>query len=514
MNTVADILQNARQKNVQLSSQGGRLHYRAPKGALTPEEIEKLRAASVQIVALLERPDSTSRGLVHAPLAFAQQAHWNFYQLGQKPAVRQLASATRLSGRLQVKALEKSIEAVTRRHAALRTRIVVRDGIPVQEIHESPDIELEITDLTALSEELRETEIIRQIEDLIMQPIAVAAGPLVGIRLVRTASEEHVLIVAMEHTVSDASSIGVLLSNLFTGYVQAIQGRPISLPPPTQFMDLAIKQQRALDSWLATHGRYWERRMSSSRRLRFPADADSSMTNARGWGKISIHIGKEQKAELRQWCRLRRTTLVMSVFTAYTAAVLSWCGVSEAIIQYQTDGRVESRLANTIGFLASVLYLRMELRDADTFVDLLKRSVEEYCSAHEHADFYYLETRIPKPEFLGNPAFNWVPPGFPINVSDLDGSQDALTLAPIAFEHPMLRTLTSDNEPLMLLYESEDAIDGGILFPLNRFSSGNMERFTHHFTMLLRTLLENPERRVKDLTITEDLYRAQRVAEE
>ena len=123
-----------------------------------------------------------------------------------------------------------------------------------------------------------------------MQPIAIAAGPLVGIRLVRTASDEHVLIVAMEHTVSDASSMGVLLSNLFTGYVQAVQGRPISLPPPTQFMDLAIKQQRALDSWLATHGAYWERRMSGSRRLRFPADVDPSIINSRGWGKISIHI--------------------------------------------------------------------------------------------------------------------------------------------------------------------------------------------------------------------------------
>jgi len=305
----------------------------------------------------------------------------------------------------------------------------------------------------------------------------------------------------MEHTISDAFSLGILLSELLTGYAQAVQGRPLLLPAPVQFMDVAISQQQGFHSWLKRHGAYWDERIRACPRVTLPGDVQSSSASRQGWGKAPIHIGGELKTQLRQWCRSRRATLVMSVFTAYVAVILRWCDVSEIVIPFQTDGRTDPSLANAIGFLASVLYLRIELLETDSFVDLLGKVINEYCSAHEHADSYYLETRAPKPGFLGNPAFNWVPPGSQIGLPELDGTPQALSLASVSFEHPMLRALTSDNEPLMLLYESEETIDGGILFPLHRFSAQSMERLVGHFILLLRTLLKHPDRRVKDIPL-------------
>jgi len=484
-----------------LSCREGRLHYRAPKGALTPKELEELRSLSGQIVALLEQSDDRDSGPIRAPLTFSQRAHWNFYQLERRPAVRQLASATRLSGHLHIEALQRSIEQTARRHAALRTRIVVCDGEPLQEISESSDLKAEIVDVTGLAQQDRQAEVMRHIERLIMQPIDVSEGPLVGITLLKTAIDEHVLIIAMEHTISDAVSLGILLSELLNGYAQAVQGQTLSVPAPVQFMDVAISQRRGFDSWLKRHGAYWEAHIRACSKVTLPRDVQPSSDNRPGWGKAPIHIGAELKTQLRQWCRQRRTTLVMSVFTAYAAVISRWSGTSEVVIPYQTDGRTDSSVTNTIGFLAAVLYPRIELLETDSFVDLLNKAVDEYCRAHEHADSYYLETRTPKPGFLSNPAFNWVPPGSPSGFSELDGTPAALSLEAVSFEHPMLRTLSSDNEPLMLLYESEEAIDGGILFPLSRFSTQSMERLVRHFMVLLRTLLSHPDRRVSDIPL-------------
>lgn len=511
MDRIADVLGSVRKKGVRLWSVNGQLHYKAPKGALTQEEIERLRVSRGQIVALLERATGAETAesrlaprprFDRAPLAFSQLAHWHLYRLSERRAIRQIASATRLHGRLNIDALQKSVAEIVHRHDALRTRIVVCDGIPIQEISESSDCEPTMDDLTALSESFREVQVKRQIEQLIVEPIDVSVGPLFGIRLLRLRDDEHVLIVAMEHMISDAFSMNILLRDFFTVYMQALKGRTFSLPAiPVQFADYAVWQRNAQKSWIEKHGAYWNECLTGCQRLRFPEDQRLQTATRLGWGTVSLQIGRNLKAELREWCRLRRTTLVMSVFTAYVGLVLRWCDVSSAVIHYVTDGRVSPKIENTIGFFASVLYLRIGLLEDDNFVDLMNRVTEEYCKAYEHADYSYMAAQAPRPEFTRNTGFNWVPQGSKIDLSDLDGSEDAITCSPIRFAHPMVRNLELDGEPFVLLFDADDEIVGDVYFPVNRFSVDTMERFGRNFLVFIRALLRQPEKRVKDIVL-------------
>jgi hypothetical protein len=65
----------------------------------------------------------------------------------------------------------------------------------------------------------------------------------------------------------------------------------------------------------------------------------------------------------------------------------------------------------------------------------------------------------------------------------------------------MRRTLQRDNEPLTVLYDMGEEIVGGIYFPLNRFSRGQMAKFEHHLQAFLVTLLGHPETRVTAIPI-------------
>lgn len=513
MESITDVLGYVRKKGVRFWSENGQLHYKAPKGVLTQEEVERLRVSRGQIIALLERATAAEAAeprleprprLDRAPLAFSQLAHWHLHELSTRRAIRQIASATRLHGRLNIDALQKSVSEIVRRHDALRTRIVVCDGIPEQEIAASGDCELTVDDLTALAGSYREVEAHRRIEQLILEPIDVAVDPLLGIRLLRLRDDEHVLIVVMEHMISDGASRSIILRDLFTAYMQALKGGSFSLPAiPVQFADYAVWQRKTQNAWIEKHGAYWHEHLRGCQRLRFPEDRNSRIATHLGWGTVSLHIGKELKAELREWCRLRRTTLVMSVFTAYVGLVLRWCNVSEAVIQYQSDGRVSPKIENAIGFFASVLYLRIELLEDDNFVDLMNRVTEEYCKAYEHADFYYMAAQVPPAEFTRNTVFNWIPQGSKTDLSGLDGSEDAISCTPVSFVHPMLRKLelNLDYEPSIRLCDTDEAIVGDVHFPLSRFSIHTMERFGRNFLMLIRTLLRQPEGRVKDILL-------------
>jgi hypothetical protein len=437
-----------------------------------------------------------------AKLAFSQLAHWNVYRLRERFAIRQIASATRLRGRLHLKALENSLAEMFRRHDALRTRIVLIDGTPMQIVDKQRSYALVFDDLVSLPESAREAEVLSQIDSMIMQPIDVSADPLYGMKLLRIREMEYVLIIALEHMISDAFSMSILLRDLFIAYDQASQGLDISLPPiPVQFIEFAIQQRRMLQVWRNQHEAHWNKHLTGYQRLKFPESQRNPDASRRGWGIVPVQIDKDLKTALTEWCRVKRTTLVMSVFAAYAAHTLRWCRVSASVFQYLVDGRVHRTLESTIGYFACPLFLKIELCEQDRFEDLVNRSMEEYCEAFEHADFSYLESQEPRPDFARSSAFNWVPLSSGLHFSSFPQAGNDIVCSAVPFEHPMLRNLERDNDPVLLLYESEYSIAGGIRFPLNRFAANTMEQFGSQFCTFLQALLQEPERRVRDIAL-------------
>src|SRR5687767_2867420 len=69
-----------------------------------------------------------------APLSFAQQRLWFLQQLEPQSAAYNVVSALRLTGPLDLRALQEAIERVHERHAVLRARFPAPDGTPVQTI--------------------------------------------------------------------------------------------------------------------------------------------------------------------------------------------------------------------------------------------------------------------------------------------------------------------------------------------------------------------------------------------
>lgn len=236
-------------------------------------------------------------------------------------------------------------------------------------------------------------------------------------------------------------------------------------------------------------------------RCRFPSEQLAVAESTTGWGVVPVLIDGGLKGELSHWCRSNGTTLAMGFLTAYVALLLRWCRVSDMVVKYQSDGRGDIRTANMIGYLSSVLYLRVDLFPEDTLADLMKRLTKEYCNAYEHADHSYIAAQPQTPEFTRNSCFNWVPKGDGVDLAELPQLAGSIELSPIHFEHPMLKHLEIDNEPSILLYEMEDKIAGGMQFPLDRFSSNTMARFCRTLLSFVEMLVRNPVQRVTCLEL-------------
>ena len=297
-----EILAHFRRKGIRLFLRDGNLHYRAVKGALTSAELDVLNAHKSQISAFLtiegDAAGATAarRAPDRIPLAYSQLAHWHRNRLCERGGLREVASLTRILGRLNIDLLKTTLSEIAHRHEILRARILVIDGVPVQEILPICDCALLVNDLTGLAPGNRDTATKAILEKHLLQPIDLYTDPLFGLRLVKLSEDEHLLIVAMEHIISDGWSMNVLLRDLFAGYTQASLGRKFSLPPiPVQFSDFALWQRATEDLWIRKHGNYWTDRMAGYQEVRFPTDVLTPAFSHVGWATVPLCFDKNLK---------------------------------------------------------------------------------------------------------------------------------------------------------------------------------------------------------------------------
>jgi hypothetical protein len=317
----------------------------------------------------------------------------------------------------------------------------------------------------------------------------------------KLADDRHVLVLAMEHIVSDMTSFSVLQRELFEAYGRAARNEKNPLSAlPAQLGDYAFWQRHSQVPRIERRAAECQQRLGGCGRLTFPGDRSLQ----RGWGSLPLRLDAAATTELREWCRARQTSLAMGVLTAYAALVLRWCGVSECVIQYQRDGREEPRTENIVGLFSSRIYLRVGLQDEDRGVDLLSRIRQEYVEASDCADFSCLEAQVPPPPFTQNTVFNWTPQGS--SDDDATGSSapgESLAVEALPPVFPWLNDLEWDNEPLVQLYPAGAEIIGLVYFQRCCSSEEQMRRFARNLANLMMLLVREPELPVKQFALVD-----------
>ena len=112
------------------------------------------------------------------PLSFAQQRLWFLHLLDPQSAAYNMPFALSLLGRLDIPALERTLNEIVRRHEVLRTTFDALDGEPVQLIAAMQRLELPLTDLSDLPPRQREAETRRLASQDALRPFDFARGPM------------------------------------------------------------------------------------------------------------------------------------------------------------------------------------------------------------------------------------------------------------------------------------------------------------------------------------------------
>src|SRR5215470_10688638 len=322
-------------------------------------------------------------------LSFAQQRLWFLDQWEPGSSTYNLTSAVRLTSLLNFAALERSLNEIFWRHEALRTTFATVDGQPVQVVASPEVFALPVISLQHLPETEREAEAQRLVNDERSKPLDLTKGPLFRPTLLQLQEQEHILLLAMHHIVSDGWSMGILSRELTVLYEAFSAGHPSPLPElPIQYGDFAKWQREWLQGEvLERELSYWKRQLEGIPAVsNLPTDQPRPAVQSFRGQTQYLELTKKLTEGLKSLSRKEGVTLFMTLLAAFQTLLYRYTRQKDIVVGSPIANRNRSQIEGLIGFFVNTLVLRTDFSGNPSFRELLGRVRKTALDAYEHQD--------------------------------------------------------------------------------------------------------------------------------
>jgi amino acid adenylation domain-containing protein len=361
-----------------------RLQNLSPERAA--ELLQRVRSSQKTRGTSIARAAADEKG---APLSFAQQRLWMLEQLDPGSPAYIIPAAYRLTGRLDVGALEAALNVLTARHETLRT-VIARDadGSPFQRVAERASVRLAREDLR--ERQGGEALLAERVRAEVSEACDLERGPLWRARLIQVEDSVHVLVLSMHHIVFDGWSLNVFTRELFEAYRSVTQGVAPSLEDlPLRYRDYAAWQRGQVDSpaWKAQL-EYWRAQLGGSLPpLDLPTKGPRPVQQTFAGAFHTRILPRELFGRLQLLTRSQEATMFQTFLSALYVLLARYSGQTDLIVGCPIAGRhVDSNLESLIGVFVNTLALRVPLDQEKSFVELLSAVKATSLAAFENQD--------------------------------------------------------------------------------------------------------------------------------
>jgi amino acid adenylation domain-containing protein len=471
------------------------------------------------------------------PASFAQQRLWFIDQLVPGNTFYNVPTALRLTGALNLIALEQAFNEIVRRHEALRTRFGIVEGQLVQAIPAQSsanaatgNINLQVVDLRNLPKEEREFQAKRLVTEESQRPFDLATGPLLRLLLLKLDETEHILLLNLHHIICDDWSIGVLIRELSAIYTAFTQKQPSPLAElPLQYADFAHWQREWLqgveahESPLQAQLSYWRQQLEGISVLNLQERrVKPAIQNYRGATKF-LELPPSLSDALETRSQQAGVTLFMTLLAAFQTLLYRYTHQADIAIGSPIANRNRSEIESLIGFFVNTLVLRTDLSGNPTFQELLSRVRETTLGAYSHQDLPFeklVEELQPERSLNRHPLFQVV---FAFQNAPMEGLElPGLTLSPLTIDFKTTRfdlefNLWQASDSFRRLWgekwEHSEGIRGVVVYNTDLFDETTITRMLGHFKTLLEGIVANPQTRIADLPLLSEAERHQLLVE-
>ncbi len=448
---------------------------------------------------ILPPPPIQRQHLKEANLSFSQESLWFLQQLDPENIAYNSNYLIKFTGGIDPVSLERALNELVLRHAALRTVYPNQGGRPVQVIQPFESFSLPLVDYSGLPEDEQLQTIRSYVSKHGNQPYNLLYGPLVRFALLHRDPNEDYLFFGTHHIGFDAWSRLVFFSELMQLYDSFRSGKEPSLPElPIQYIDYALWQRQWLSGeTLEAYLEHWKNILSGDLPiLELPTNRPRPALQSFRGARYHFRLPQALSYQIKEFCQRERMTPFQLLLATYALLLMRYTGQEDIIMGCPFANRSRPELDGLVGLFVNTLPIRVNLQGnpiAREFLDQ-SRAVMLDAFTWQAAPFEALVSEIsPQRDLSRTPVFQVV-----INLRNVP--KRATSIEGLEMENTLRDNAPSQFDLALEFDVREDgALDASLQYNVDLYDENTIVHMVAHYQNLLGELLIKTDRPIAEL---------------
>lgn len=460
---------------------------------LSPNQIRKLLAArgktgvstpKKEFEKMKRNPDGKY------PLSKAQERIWFLSYLFKDSSLYNIPIAVRLLNDVKTENLKVALQHVVNDNEILRTTFHEENGSVFQQIHDSYTPTISYQDI---SDEKGDKTVL--VDKIALEHSAIEFDltqlPLFSVKLIKVDTREFVLLLNLQHIISDGWTNTLLSNDLNVDYSNVSMGNPKEF----SYIDFVKWEQ----DWMKSDKydeqiNFWkDKLLDPPPSARFPKDFYKNEESSEG-GLLVHHFPDEIFQKISAFCQKNNYTAFQFYLVCFTILTSVYTQEKDLVIGTPVANRNSRYFHKTFGLFFNSLPMRLLVDENLSFSELMQKSIQDI-------NQYMKRQEVPFTEIIKaiNPTRN------------LD--ENVLFNMHFAYQHFPKRNKDDEYGLLPIDYKSSkfdinfwvevagDECKLSLTYKNKRISETKVARFLKHYQNLIDAVIENPEMIINEHTI-------------
>ena len=423
----------------------------------------------------------------HYALSNSQRRLWVLDQIGAGSSYH-IFSSFKVEGLLEKSYLLQALNYLINRHEILRTRFLVINGVPQQQVLSVEECEFEV-ELKTANEKVF-------IDNYINKPFDLAKDNLIRVCLLEQPSGESKLIFVMHHIISDGWSLDVFIQELSECYEQILNGQTPDLPSlRIQYKDYAAwSNNRLADAWAMEAKNYWQELFKGDLPVfNLPTDYARPLTKTYRGGVVNRIISKDLFTKFTNTEGQKGASNFIKIQAVLGILLHRYTGQDDIVVGTPVAGRGEAELDAQIGFYVNLLALRNSIEASESYSTILERIRINTVNGYAYQDYPFdqlIEDLQLSRDTSRNPLFDVL-----LNYQHFSDKSSIVLGNAVLSEYPS-DTTTCKYDLEFSCQETPDGLHILLNYNTDIFIEKSVERLLFHLENIIGAVVEHPTEKI------------------
>ena len=439
----------------------------------------------------------SSQAISYVPAIEPQMEIWLSCQLGGPDASRSYNESVslRLSGPMNLRAMEQALKNVAIRHEALRSTFT-EDGRQIC-IHRDMPLRIRIENLADQSLQDQESFISSFKKQNAQEAFDLVQGPLFRADLFKMNEKEFYLTLSAHHIICDGWSLGIILQDLGKYYAAITGNITTEIKPAPTLSEYAELQSRFQETEEYKQiEQYWLGQFRQSVPvLDLPTDFPRPQARTYKSQRLDFPLDTELIDGVKKFGALSGCTFVTTLMAAYEVFLHCLTGQQEIILGIPAAGQSVAGLYGLVGHCVNLLPMRSNPDGNLLFSEYLKQRKPQILDDYDHQQITF-GTLLQKLNIARDPSrVPLVPLTFNVDL----GLDDGVEFPGLTYEMVYNPRAYENFEISLNIEGSVENMDVQWSFNTQLFKASTIRMMMKSFENLLHRVVSDPDLRIKDI---------------